>query len=168
MSDIDMTEYRKVLGNLPTAVSLVASIVDDKPIGMAVGTLTSVSMEPPLIAFLPTRASYAWSQIRTAGRFAASILAADQRDLCLRFASRSAEKFDAVNWQRSPLGSPYIPTSLAWFDCTIADVVEAGDHYFVMGTVETMKVTRESSPLIFFRQAYHRPSEIEGASLSWF
>ena len=50
--------FRDVLGHYPTGVVLVTAIGSDgDPVGMIVGSFTSVSLDPPLVAYLPTLGS---------------------------------------------------------------------------------------------------------------
>ena len=97
---VDPALFREVLGHYPTGVVLVTGIADDgEPIGMIVGTFTSVSIDPVLVAFLPTRSSRTFQRLRTAPSFCANVLAADQVEIARLFAGRSTEKFSQVSWR---------------------------------------------------------------------
>jgi len=64
---IDGQRFRQVLGSYPTGVTVVTAIAEDgSPAGMAVGSFTSVSLDPPLVAFLPDKSSTSFPKIRTA------------------------------------------------------------------------------------------------------
>ncbi|MFM6931786.1 MAG: flavin reductase family protein, partial [Novosphingobium sp.] len=76
---IDPAVFRRVLGNYPTGVTVVTAMGEDgQPIGMVVGTFTSVSLDPPLVGFLPDKRSSSWPQIEKAGHFCVNVLARDQ------------------------------------------------------------------------------------------
>ena len=60
MSDIDSGAIRNVLGHFPTGVTSVTAVNDGQPVGMAIGSFTSVSLAPPLVAFLPGKESGSW------------------------------------------------------------------------------------------------------------
>lgn len=153
---IDGARFRQVLGQYPTGVCVITALVDDEPIGMTVGTFTSVSLDPPIVAFLPGKSSTTWPLIEKSGRFCVNVLTWDQEHLCRQMARPSSEKFTDVPWRRSALGSPMIEGSVAWIDCEITEVVEAGDHWIVLGAVHELDVERETLPLIFFRGGYGR------------
>lgn len=154
---IDPSKFRKVLGHFPTGVTVVsATEADGTPVGFTVGSFVSVSLDPPLVGFLPMVDSDRWRRIEATGSFSVSILGTDHAELCWRFAKSSvAEPFAGVEWHPSPItGSPVIDGSIAWIDCSIEQVVEAGDHYFVMGRVlELEHVAEETAPnpLLFFK-----------------
>ena len=82
---IDPALFRETLGHYPTGVAVVTAIAENgKPVGMVVGTFSSVSLDPPLIAFFPASTSNSFKQLRTASTFAVNVLAADQEPLCRR------------------------------------------------------------------------------------
>lgn len=153
-SPFDSARFRQVLGHFPTGVIIAATIHEDRPHGLAIGSFFSVSLEPPLVGFCADHRSSTWPRIRETGRFCASILAADQEDVCRVFASPADDKFAGVGWEHSPLGSPRIKDALAWIDCSVETWHTAGDHDIVVGRVADLEVARESDPLVFFRGGY--------------
>lgn len=154
--DIDPAVFRQVLGHFPTGVTIVTATNDRKPVGLAVGSFTSVSLEPPLVAFCPGGTSSSWPFIEQAGKFCVNILAEDQEGLCRHFAGKSDDKFAGIGWKASPLGSPILDGVIAWIDCTIEVVHPGGDHVIVLGLVHDLEVAAPGGPLVFFRGGYGR------------
>jgi flavin reductase (DIM6/NTAB) family NADH-FMN oxidoreductase RutF len=147
--------FRTVLGNFPTGVTVVTAVDDGEPAGLAIGSFTSVSLDPPLVAFCPDKRSSSWPHIEAAGAFCVNILAADQVDVCNAFAGKSDDKFDEVTWDTTHLGSPRLAGSLAWIDCSLEAVHDGGDHFIVVGRVNELDVERpDVGPLLFFRGGY--------------
>jgi 3-hydroxy-9,10-secoandrosta-1,3,5(10)-triene-9,17-dione monooxygenase reductase component len=162
---IDPGVYRRILGHYPTGVCVVTSDgADGPPVGMAVGSFTSVSLSPPLVAFFPDKGSTSWPKIERTGRFCINILADDQEWLCRRFASRIEDKFEGVTHRVSGQGLPILDGVIAWIDCTLHAVHEAGDHYIVLGKVEALNTERPSRPLLFFQGLYGQFSPLEASS----
>jgi flavin reductase (DIM6/NTAB) family NADH-FMN oxidoreductase RutF len=150
MRPIEPTGFRRALASYPTGVTVVTGLDDEGwPIGMTVGTFTSVSLDPPLVGFLPAKASGTWAQIARTGSFCVNVLGHEQDHLCARFSCRPEERFDGLPWRGSPGGSPIIDGVLAWIDCTVESVADAGDHWFVMGRVQGLDV-KGGLPLVFF------------------
>jgi len=152
----DSAKFRQVLGHFPTGVTVITSMHEDTPVGLAVGSFASLSLEPPQVLFCPGKQSSTWPKIQQSGAFCVNILAEDQEDVCRVFASSAADKFAEVGWKKSGNGSPIIDGVLAYVDCSVADVVEAGDHYVVIGAVHDLEVRHEGGPLLFFRGGYGR------------
>ncbi|HEY5422470.1 MAG TPA: flavin reductase family protein [Ilumatobacteraceae bacterium] len=153
---IDPSKYRLVLGHFPTGVTVVTAMVDGEPVGFTIGSFTSVSLDPPLVGFLPMTTSERWLRMASAGSFCVNVLGVNHGDLCWQFAKSSIEEpFEGVSWSPSLVtGSPVLDGAIAWMDCTTADVVDAGDHYFVMGLVVAMDHAdpdTQPAPLLFFR-----------------
>ena len=157
--------FRKVLGQYPTGVCAVTSVSGgDTPVGMTVGSFTSVSLDPPLVAFLPDKGSTSWPRIRSSGRFCVNILSEDQEAVCRQIASKHPRKMDAIAHRLSPHGNPVIDSVVAWIDCEIASVTEAGDHFIVLGRVLQLEIENPSLPLLFFRGGYGRFQPLSLAS----
>jgi flavin reductase (DIM6/NTAB) family NADH-FMN oxidoreductase RutF len=149
--------FRDVLGNVPTAVVAITAMDEDgRPTGMTVGSFTSVSLDPPLVAFMPAKTSSTMPKIRKAGRFCANILTSDQEDVCRQLALKGGDKFARLRWEESAHGTPHIAGAIGWIDCTITDVHDAGDHYVVLAYVESLRADHRASPLIFLRGGYGR------------
>ncbi len=154
-ADIDGATFRQVLGSYPTGVCAITALDRaGKPVGMIVGSFTSVSLDPPLVGFLPDKKSASWPQIEAAGKFCVNVLASDQQDVCRQVTARGDEKFAGVEYAVSENGLPVIADALARIDCTLHAVIEAGDHYFVLGQVLTMAVTRNGDPMLFHKGRY--------------
>ena len=149
--------FRRVLGNYPSGVVGITSRgPDGQPVGMAVSSFTSVSLDPPLVAFLPSKASTTYAAIRASGSFCANVLAADQEDVCRAFAAKGGDKFAGVDWVPGVNGAPVLSGAVAWVDCTIEAVHSAGDHDFVVGRVQDLRVANAVMPLLFFQGGYGR------------
>lgn len=154
---IDPADFRRVLGHYPTGVCVVTAILPDgRPEGMVVGSFTSASLDPPLVAFFPDKRSSTWPHLAAAERFCINVLAENQGDLCRQFASRGADRYAGVSHQLSPGGQPILDGVLAWIDCTPYAVHDAGDHHLVLGRVTGLQIGTGTGPLLFFQGGYGR------------
>jgi 3-hydroxy-9,10-secoandrosta-1,3,5(10)-triene-9,17-dione monooxygenase reductase component len=166
----DAKQFRSVLGHFPTGVTIVTGLErtdgGDEPAGFTIGSFTSVSLDPPMVGFLPQVDSDTWQMIAPARRFCVNILSRDQADLCWRFAKsgNERERFEGVAWYPGPTGAPIIERAVAWIDCEVDAVYEMGDHYFVLGRVVALEADANHDsdgphPLIFFKGALGRFAE---------
>lgn len=146
---------RRVMGHVPTAVSVITAMTENGPAGMTVGTFTSISLDPPLAGFFATSTSQTLGTILEAGRFTANVLADSQPGLSLAFAGSRGSRFDGVTWHQSESGTPHLASAVAWVDCTVQSQVEIGDHTAVVGSVHSLTVAPDGGrPLVFFRGAH--------------
>lgn len=154
-------DFREVLGHVPTGVVVVTGIVDGRPCGVALGSFTSVSLEPPLVSFCVARTSRTWPVLRRAPRLALSVLGAADEALCRRFATPGVDRFAGVTTRPAPGGAPVLPGAVVWLDGTVSTVHPAGDHDLVLVAVHDLGVgdrsaeaPRDHGPLVFHRGRY--------------
>jgi 3-hydroxy-9,10-secoandrosta-1,3,5(10)-triene-9,17-dione monooxygenase reductase component len=153
---VDEARYRQVLGHFATGVTVVTATHRGAPVGLSVNSFTSVSLDPPLVAFCVARTSSTWPGIREAGWFCVNILAEDQEAVSRVFATPGVDKFRGIGWRAGHSGAPVLAGALAWIDCTIEAEHDGGDHVLVVGRVRELDVVREEGPLIFYRGGYGR------------
>jgi flavin reductase (DIM6/NTAB) family NADH-FMN oxidoreductase RutF len=150
----DSGRFRHVLGHFATGVAVITAIGPSGPVGMVVSSFTSVSLEPPLVAFLPDQSSTSWPKIRAAGAFCVNILSAGQEELCARFARKGIDKFAGVAWRAASSGAPILDGGMAWIDCELTQTFESGDHYIAIGRVLQLEAAEYGVPLVFFQGGY--------------
>jgi 3-hydroxy-9,10-secoandrosta-1,3,5(10)-triene-9,17-dione monooxygenase reductase component len=150
---VTATELRRVLGHFATGVVIVSGIDRLGPVGLTCQSFFSLSLEPPLVALAPSHASTSWPRIAATGSFAVSILSSAQESLGRAFAISGIDKFDGVTWRTAHTGSPIIEGALAWVDCRIEAVHQAGDHYLVVARVVHAGHV-DGRPLLFYRSGY--------------
>jgi 3-hydroxy-9,10-secoandrosta-1,3,5(10)-triene-9,17-dione monooxygenase reductase component len=154
----DAADFRRVLGHFPTGVAAISAVDEHGPVGLAVGSFTSVSLDPPMIGFFAGKTSTSWPRIERAGSFVANVLAEHQQDVSAAFAARGGDKFAQVAWRRGGNGAPILDGVAAWIECDLVNVAEAGDHLFILGQVLDLGVAEEGRPLVFFQGRYQRLS----------
>ena len=153
MATIDSKHFRHVLGHATTSVVVVAGLdAAAEPQGITIGSFASVSLTPPLVGFFVGVSSRTWSLIEPQGSFCVNVLAAQQSDLCWRFAKESENRFEGIEWNASPSGNPILGGVTAWIDCSLYSVTEIGDHYLVVGEVRHLDLGEDTdSAMVFFR-----------------
>jgi flavin reductase (DIM6/NTAB) family NADH-FMN oxidoreductase RutF len=162
-TDFDSAHFRAVLGHVPTSVVIVTGLnAAGDAFGITIGSFTSVSLDPPLVGFLPGLNSKSWSSIRESGRFCVNVLGANQEEVCWRFAKEGDDKFAGLDWTPSAGGSPIITGSIAWIDCSLESETVAGDHYFVLGNVESLGHRDDAADaMIFFKGKVNQVTHVQ-------
>src|SRR5438874_190454 len=153
--------FRDALGRFATGVAFVTAAPDGEPAGLIVNSLSSVSLEPPLISFCPSRSSLTWSRMRRTGRFAVNILGQQHKPFATRATPASADRFAGIDRQFGDTGVPLLTDALASFECAIVAEHPTGDHWIVVGQVNNLHVSPVSDPLIFFAGAFGAPRQQE-------
>jgi 3-hydroxy-9,10-secoandrosta-1,3,5(10)-triene-9,17-dione monooxygenase reductase component len=146
--------FRDALGRFATGVAFVTAAPDGEPAGLIVNSLTSVSLEPPLIAFCPSRSSLTWSRMRRAGRFGVNVLGRQHEPFAKRATPAGADRFAGINWELGQGGVPLLADALASFEFEIVAEHPAGDHWIVVGCVDDVRTSPLIDPLVFFAGAF--------------
>ena len=149
----DGVTFRRILGHFATGI-VVVTAHDTEPIGMTCQSFSSVSLDPPLVMFCPARSSKTWPRIRAAGTFAINILAANQEEICRKFAVSGSDKFIGVDWSPGLTGAPILSGVIAHIECRLETVTAGGDHDIVTGRPLHVGEGPRLAPLLFFRSQY--------------
>ncbi|MGB0901743.1 flavin reductase [Halocynthiibacter sp.] len=167
MTEIDPRALRNAFGAFMTGVTVVTTHDQDgNPLGFTANSFTSVSLDPPLVLVCLANSSRNYDAFNDATGFAVNILAEDQKEVSNTFARPVDDRFAAVEWKNGPQGSPVFEGVSAWFDCTMFNRVEAGDHLILIGEVKAFENNTHPG-LGYARGAYVTPAaEAEALSNS--
>ena len=152
---VDSETFRNVLGHFATGVTVVAAMEEGSPVGFTCQAFAALSLDPPMVVLAPAKTSTSWPRMVKAGAFCVNILAGDQEALCQVFAVSGGDKFAGVAWHLGAAGTPVLDGALAWVECDLETVIDAGDHELVTGRVVQVGVG-QGGPLLFYRGGYHR------------
>ena len=150
----DARSFRDALGRFATGVAFVSGAPDGEPAGLIVNSLASVSLQPPLVSFSPSRTSLTWSRVRRTRRFGVSVLGRQHERFTKRATPPGADRFAGVSWELGHTGVPLLTDALATLECTIEAEHPAGDHWIVVGRVTSLRSSPGDDPLIFFGGAF--------------
>lgn len=153
---VDSRSFRKALGCFATGVTVVTTVNpdDNSPVGVTVSAFSSLSLEPPLVLFCLGNQTSSLAAYKNSGRFVINMLAENQRDLSIRFAGRSEDKWAGVVSEAGAGGVPVLSGCIANLECKLVNTVDGGDHVIFIGEVETIHYQEGGAPLIYFRGAY--------------
>lgn len=150
----DAQALRQCLGKFATGVTVVTCAdANGNPNGITANSFSAVSLEPPLVLWNIAKVSNSLDAYLSAKYFAVNVLTADQRNLAAHFAKSDHTRFDNVEYTTSANGVPLLPDTLATFDCRTHEIHDCGDHYVIIGEVNSFK-SAEREPLLFFGSAY--------------
>ena len=149
-------EFRAALGMFATGVTIVtARSADGQVIGLTANSFNSVSLSPPLVLWSLSRAAASLPVFSTGSHYAINVLAADQRALAERFATRGADRWNGVTFDTGAGGAPLRHGAAASFECFNRSRYEEGDHVIFVGEVERCTHRVGASPLLFHGGRYY-------------
>lgn len=165
---VDPLTMRRTMGRFATGVAVVTTLdATGTPHGMTINSLTSVSLDPPMLLVSFNHGARTAAAITTSGRFAVSILSARQEPLARRFATRAADHFAGLPLTYGPHQVPVVPDALAHLDCTVERSLEAGDHTVVFGLVHRT-CDRDGQPLAFLGGGFGDYTDRGHDPMPWF
>lgn len=153
---VNATTFRAAMATVPTSVTVIS--VRDRSggdQGITVGTLASLSLDPPLVIVCIANDAAIAGAMRQATTFGASILADDQEALSIRFAHHAQLGFGDLRYVRGPSGTALLDGAVTHLECAIVARHPGGDHTIVVGEVR-YTVHSDREPLLHHRSTYRR------------
>jgi 4-hydroxyphenylacetate 3-hydroxylase, reductase component len=150
---VESQKFRDALRKFASGTTLVTVVHDGKPHGMTASSFASASLDPPLVVVCLDVASRTREIVEATGRFAVNILGEDQEWMARAFAKPGDKPFDKLSHRPGLGGIPLIDGAIAWLECTVKELTNAGDHDIFVGEVLTAEST-ELPPLIHYDRAY--------------
>ncbi len=139
---------RQSLGRFATGVTVVTCLGSEGPCGITANSFSSVSLDPPLVLWNIAKVSNSLQAYLDAEYFAINVLSAEQQPLSAHFALSDHTLFNGIDFEDSARGVPILPGTIACFECRTHTVHECGDHYIIVGEVETHR-SSGGQPLLF-------------------
>jgi flavin reductase (DIM6/NTAB) family NADH-FMN oxidoreductase RutF len=155
---ITAQEYRAVMRNLVSGVTIVTTELDGQPYGMTATSFTSVSLEPMLVQVCLEKDSRTHHAVKGSRDMAINILAAGQEQIARQFAAPGSTGFDNCEIAAGETGLPLIAGAIGHLECRVVQEFEGGDHTIFLAEVAAGKAG-EGTPLVHFRGDYQTMDE---------
>jgi flavin reductase (DIM6/NTAB) family NADH-FMN oxidoreductase RutF len=145
-------------------VAVITTSHRDRPVGLLVTSLASVSGAPPLISFNVALTSSSWPALDHCDHLGLHLLAHDQEALAARFARSGADRFTAeTRWKPGPFRVPLIDGVAARSVAVVEQRVPAGDHVIVVARLLDVHTQDDRPPLLHHDGSYHRTVKVVGS-----
>jgi flavin reductase (DIM6/NTAB) family NADH-FMN oxidoreductase RutF/DNA-binding GntR family transcriptional regulator len=152
---LDPQHFRHVIGHLASGVTVVTTRVDDQPHGMTASSVTSLSMNPPMMLACLNRATPTTQAVSRSGFYSVNVLGQGHALLAQQFAVPSEDKFRDVEVVDGVLGAPLLVGALAHIECEVTEETTGGTHSIFLGRV-ARATAGEGQPLTYFRGGFGR------------
>ena len=140
----------------PAGVAVVTVNANGERVGLTVGTLVSLSFEPPLVGVSVARDAALHELLREAGGFAVSLLASGQDAVAQHFARGvpPIAHWHGIETREGAHGAPLIEGALGWLECSVWAEWAAGDHTLFAGEVLASDLGEAQAPLLYLDRRY--------------
>jgi len=164
VTSVDVKAYKESMAHWATGVSVVTAVSpeDGRFVGITVSSLTSLSVDPPEILISLSKSLFTHGAILASGRFAASILRAEQAAWGMRFAGMVPEvddRFAGIETISAVTGCPILVGALAWLDCTVLHTYDGEDHTILVGKVVAAGRAAAGEPLLYYDRNWRTLAE---------
>lgn len=143
-------EFRASLAMFATGVTIVtARTPEGQLVGLTANSFNSVSLKPPLVLWSLSQAASSMAVFSEGSHYAINILAAEQKELAERFASKREGRWQNVSFTEGVAGAPLLDGAAASFECFNRSRYIEGDHVIFVGEVERCSHREGAAPLLF-------------------
>jgi flavin reductase (DIM6/NTAB) family NADH-FMN oxidoreductase RutF len=151
-----VVDLRRAYGCFPSGVTAICALDDGVPVGLAASSFTSVSIAPPLVSLCIQRSSSTWPRLRALPHLGLSVLAEGQEAACRSLSAKEGDRFSGVSWEAHGSGGVFVAGATLWLDCTLHDVLAAGDHLIALLRVHALHAEPETAPLVFHASQFRQ------------
>ncbi|MDG6928083.1 MAG: flavin reductase family protein [Nitrososphaerota archaeon] len=148
---MNVQEFKAAMARWASGVSIVSTMMNDKPVGITVTGFISLSVDPPSVLVSIDRKSYMVGAIKGAGRFSVTFLSEGQEEISRLFASNDLNKF-REEWTGYKNGLPYVKGGTTVF-AEVQSGSGAFDHVLYIGKVTDL-ILNEEKPLVYWNRMY--------------
>jgi flavin reductase (DIM6/NTAB) family NADH-FMN oxidoreductase RutF len=150
---------KRVHRQFPTGVTIVTTMVDGAPYGLAVNAFASISLEPPLVLVCVAETSSTYPRLFLGDTFAVNVLAHDQAGLVDQFARSGGDKFSGVAWRQGSTGCPILNGTSAYLELEVHSRLPAYTHTIFVGRVLDAGVS-DVHPLVYFNGTLYSSADL--------
>ena len=148
-TELTAAHLRASFACFPSGVAAVCAVIDGEPVGMAMSSFTSVSLDPPLVSVCVDQNSTTWPRLRSAPWLGVSILGEGQGPIGRSLASKKGDRFAGVDYSTSASGALFIDEASLTMECEVYQDITAGDHEIILLRPVTAEPRIDLPPLIF-------------------
>lgn len=156
----DERSFRRAIGRFGTGVAVVTTTGPGGPCATTVNSLTSVSLEPPLLLICLKEGARTAAAVSAAGAFTVNVLSGSQAAAAARCAAagRPSGERALENIPHRPgwRGIPVLTGSLSHFGCLVERELPGGDHTIYLGRVCELGTGPDDDPLLYYRGQFAR------------
>lgn len=155
---VDPIEFRRTLGRFATGVTVVTTLDGEADHGMTVNSFTSVSLDPPLVLVCSDKKAESYELMNKSKIFAVNVLTEDQKEVSVNFSRHELKpiRFRNLKVRREITGAAILEDAIAFIDCRVIALHDAGDHGIFVGQVEKLGYRDGKDPLLFYAGKYRK------------
>lgn len=163
---VSREEFTALFRGHPGGVAVITAHGAEGPVALTASSVSSVSVEPPLLIFSVSTTSSAAPAISAAETIVVHLLDADDLDLARLGATSGIDRFaDRDSWTRLATGEPVFLGVRAWVRCSVVSRMDAGSstviaaHALQASIERHVEVGEPANALVYHNRRWHRLGE---------
>lgn len=159
-------DFKALFRGHPGGVAVITAHGAEGPVALTASSVSSVSVDPPLLIFSTSVLSSATAVIAAADTIVVHLLDADDLDIARLGATSGVDRFaDESAWTRLTTGEPVYRGVRAWVRCAVVSRMDAGSSTVIAAQALQTSIERDVTPggsgnaLVYHNRGWHRLSE---------
>lgn len=161
-------EFREAFRNYASGVAVITADSKEGPVGLTATSVTSVSVDPPLLVFSVSELASSAPAIRAAETLVVHILSADQIEIAKLCATSGIDRFaDTSKWMRLVTGEPIFTAASTWIRGRVVSTMNAGGSTVIAVEALQSGISERADsdspwagrPLVYHNRTWHTLDE---------
>ncbi len=159
-------DFKLLFRGHPGGVAVITATGPDGPVALTATSVSSVSVDPPLLTFSLSALSSAAPVILAASTVVIHLLDADDLEIARLASTSGVDRFaDTTLWTHLVTGEPVYHGVRAWVRCAVVNRMDAGGSTVIAAHALQSNVARQVEPaqtspaLVYHNRAWHRLGE---------
>ena len=146
----------RAIGRIASGVYILTVKHDRLLDGMLTTWISQSAFEPPMLSLAVKKDRPILQSLQKGGSFTVNVLSKKNMDIFKNFAKPHAEglnRFEGLETDLVSAPAPVFTGCIAYMACRVHDIVEAGDHYLVLGEIlDGATLHADDEPMVHFRK----------------
>lgn len=153
--------FKAVFRGHPGGVAVITAQGVDGPVALTASSVSSVSVDPPLLVFSVSASSSAFPTITSASTVVVHLLDAEDIELARLGATSGVDRFaDTTAWAPLATGEPVFAGARAWVRCSVVSRMEAGGSTVIAAHGLQANIDRDADrALVYHDRTWHALGE---------
>jgi len=149
---------KNILRKIPYGLYVIGVCDKDSHHAFTGSWLSQCSMKPPRIMLGVRQGTHSLEMMRKGKAFSVNFIAKPDKKILEQFfkpTPSNGNRFGELEFSLKTTNTPILKDAVAYLECHVKDIFEAGDHSIVIGEVVEAELVREDPTLVMGDTSWH-------------
>ena len=149
---------KNVLRKIPYGLYVIGVKDGDACHAFTGSWFSQCSMKPPRVMLGVRHGTHSSDMLKKGRAFSVNLVAKEDRKILEQFFKPTpahGDRFGELGFALKVTGTPILDAAIAYLECEVKEILDAGDHSIVVGEVLEAEVRRDESPLVMGDTPWH-------------